>query len=150
MLALVKDISIILAGAIALVTFVTGTVQYVRQGRQQRATHFLEMRRRFLEDASFRTVLSLLATNDPGLKDVPVQDRRNLVGLLEEVALLVNARLISADVAYYMFGYYVLLIDSCEPFWHGLDRNSEYWTVFRNFAQTMAQHQPGSKSRMAF
>ena len=28
-------------------------------------------------------------------------------------------------------------IDSCEPFWTGLDKESEYWTVFRGFVRDM-------------
>lgn len=137
MLGLVKDVSIIIAGAVTLVTFMTGVVQYIRQGRQHRATQFVEMRRRFLEDPSFREILNLLGTNDARLANLPIQDRRNFVGFLEEVALMVNSQVLSARVAHYMFGYYVLLVDGSEPFWEGLDRASEYWSVFRGFAQTM-------------
>jgi hypothetical protein len=145
-LGLVKDVSIIVAGVVTLITFMTGVLQYVRQGRQHRATQFVEMRRRFLEDPSFREILNLLGTNDERLASLPIQDRRNFVGFLEEVALMVNSEVLSARVAHYMFGYYVLLVDGSESFWEGLDRSSEYWSVFRGFAQTM-KTQRGLASR---
>jgi hypothetical protein len=136
-LSLVKDVSITLASIITLITFVTGVAQYIRQGHQARATQFVEMRRRFLEDASFRDILNLLASDHPALKDVPIQDRRNFVGFLEEVALMVNSKVLRPEVAHYMFGYYVLLVDGSQHFWEDLDRSSEYWALFRTFASRM-------------
>jgi uncharacterized membrane protein YiaA len=132
-----KDWSIIIAGAIAFLTLWQGLFQYSRQGHATRASQFIQMRRRFLEDETFKNLLNLIAENSEGLRTTSIQDRRNLVGFLEEVALMVNSGLLKAEVAHYMFGYYVLAIDDCEPFWDGLDRNSEYWTVFRNFVTQM-------------
>lgn len=136
-LSLVKDISITIGGLITLITFWVGLIQYIRQNRQNRATQFVEARRRFLENPSFREILNLLATDSPQLKDIPIQERRNLVGFLEEVALMVNSRIIRQRVAHYMFGYYVLLVDGSENFWDGLDKKSDYWAVFRSFAYAM-------------
>lgn len=135
----IKDISIIFAGAIGLITFATGVLQYMRQGHQVRATQFVEMRRRFLEDPIFRNILNRLATDDPSLSEVPIQDRRNLVGFLEELALMTNSNLIRPKVAHYMFGYYVVLIDNSQHFWTGLDKSSVYWRVFHDFAKAMRE-----------
>lgn len=136
-ITLVKDLSIIIAGIIALITFATGVFQYIRQGHQIRATQFIEMRRRFLEDPAFRQILNLLATDSEALEQVPVQDRRNFIGFLEEVALMVNSNLIRPRVAHYMFGYYVLLVDDSKHLWEGLDKSSEYWRLFHGFAKTI-------------
>ena len=124
-------------GIIALTTFFSGTFEYIRQGHQHRASNFVQMRRRFLEDPLFRDLLNLMATDSAELKDTPIQIRRNFVGFLEEVALMVNSGLIKKEVAHYMFGYYVLLTDRCENFWDGLDRDSQYWAVFRQLAMQM-------------
>lgn len=132
-----KDIAIVLGTVVALVTFFSGTWEYVRQGHQHRAQHFVQMRRRFLETPQYREILDLLATNDPALATISVQEKRNFVGFLEEVALMVNSGLIRRDVAHYMFGYYVLLCQRSEPFWEGLDRSSQYWSLFRQFAGEM-------------
>jgi hypothetical protein len=137
-----KDIAIILAGVVALVTFFFGVLEYVRQGRQHNAANFVQMRRRFLETSLFREILDLLAHDDPLLKEISVQDRRNFVGFLEEVALMANSKIISPEVAYYMFGYYVVLTDRSENIWEDLDRSGAYWAVFRHFASQMKAFEP--------
>jgi hypothetical protein len=133
----VKDISIIVAGVVALIGLFSGMAEYVRRGRQERTQHFLDLRRRFLENDRFRTMLDLLAVDSPDLARVPRQDRRNLVGFLEEVALLVDAKMLDADVAHYMFGYYVRLAAKSKHLWTDMDPDSTYWRVFREFAASM-------------
>lgn len=143
-----KNWAIIAAGVVALTTFLTGVLEYVRQGHQHRAQNFVQMRRRFLETPEYRRILDQLAIDSPTLKEESVQEKRNFVGFLEEVALMVNSRLIKREVAHYMFGYYVVLTSKSENFWHGLDRESQYWTVFREFAAEMDElniHQPHAK-----
>ncbi len=138
-LATVKDFAIILAGVIALTTFLSGVLEYSRQGKSRRAEHFVDMRRRFLENDSFRQLLNLLPTDDIRLKEVSIQDRRNFIGFLEEVALMVNSKIIRREVAHYMFGYYVGLAAKSENLWEGLDKESVYWTVFRQFASSLTE-----------
>jgi hypothetical protein len=145
-----KDVAIIFGGVVALTTFFSGIFEYIRQGRQHRAANFVQMRRRFLEDPLFRDILNLMATDSPALKSTPIQDRRNFVGFLEEVALMVNSGLIRKEVAHYMFGYYVLLTDRCENFWDGLDRSSQYWSVFRQFSELMKTIKPGKTFDLRF
>lgn len=137
LLSLLKDWAIVLGGIAALITFLSGVLEYSRQGHQQRAQHFVQMRRRFLETPQYREILDLLATDDPSLAQVSIQEKRNFVGFLEEVALMVNSKIINREVAHYMFGYYVLLCKRSEHFWAGLDRTSVYWSVFRRFAAEM-------------
>lgn len=132
-----KDVSIIVGGAIAFLTLWQGLFQYARQNHAARATQFIQMRRRFLEEKSFQELLRMIHDQCTDIATTPIQDRRNLVGFLEEIALMVNSGLIRPEVAHYMFGYYVLLVDDCQPFWDGLDREGEYWAVFRSFAQKM-------------
>lgn len=137
MLPWLKDVSIVIAGLVAFVTFWTGLIQYIKQGHQARAGQFIQMRRRFLEDVTFKRLLNMVATADPAVSQESIQDRRNLVGFLEEIGLMTNSGLIKPEVARYMFGYYVLLIDGSPDFWEGLDRDSEYWTVFHKFSRTI-------------
>jgi hypothetical protein len=137
MVSEVKDISIILAGIIAVLGFLATAIEYFRRGRQERAQHFLELRRRFLETPEFKALLNKLQTNDPTIAQDNIQERRNLVGFLEEVALLYEAKLLTRQVAHYMFGYYVRLVAQSEHFWVGLDPESSYWTVFWRFAKEL-------------
>ena len=136
-LSSLKDFSIIVAGAIALVTFIFSSWQFRGQVRNSRVEHFVTMRRRFLEDPIFRGLLNMLTANDPAIAETPIQDRRNFVGFFEEVALMVNSGLVRPEIAHYMFGYYATLIDQNKLFWTGLDRDSDYWHVFRTFAEDM-------------
>lgn len=136
-LSVTKDVAIIFGSLVALIGFFFGALEYVRQGHQARATHFVQMRRRFLETPQYREILDMLAGCDRKLEEVSIQEKRNFVGFLEEVALMVNSGLIRKEVAHYMFGYYVLLCAKCDPFWEGLDRDSVYWSVFRRFAHQM-------------
>lgn len=132
-----KNWAIIVAGVVGFTTFMTAILEYVRQGRQHRAQNFVQMRRRFLETPQYRKILDLLAVDDPTLEAESVQEKRNFIGFLEEVALMVNSKLIRREVAHYMFGYYVLLAAKSDHFWAGLDKDSKYWTVFRQFADEM-------------
>jgi hypothetical protein len=138
-ISLVKDVSIIIAGIIALVTFVASTWENIRRGRQERAANFVLMRRRFLETPQYREILDLLNHNDPSVANVSVQERRNFIGFLEEVAMMVNSRLIRRSVAHYMFGHYALLAARSEFLWSGLNKESPYWSVFWVFAREMEE-----------
>ncbi len=147
-----KDVSIIVAGIVALSTFMTGAIEFLRQGRQHRAENLIQMRRRFLETKQYREILDMLQSGDPSIATSSVQERRNFVGFLEEIALMVNSRLIRPEVAQYMFGYYVLLVSRSEPFWQSLERGDIYWTLFNRFADEMARLEklPGSQKALRY
>jgi hypothetical protein len=132
-----KDFAIIAGAIIALVTFFTGVLEFARQSHLRRAEQFVEMRRRFLETTLFQEIIRLLASDDPALRSIPIQDRRNFGGFLEEVALMVSSGLIPRPVAHYMFGHYVLLTEQSVHFWDGLDRDGTYWKLFHRFAADM-------------
>ncbi len=132
-----KDFAIILAGVVALITFLHGVLEYQRQGAQLRTQQFVQMRRRLTEDSSFRTICEMLDTDDPRLRDIPLQQKRNFGGFMEEVALLVNSGVLTKEVAHYMFGYYAILCDRSVNFWHNIDRTSIYWNIFDDFVDQM-------------
>lgn len=134
-----KDLAIILGTVFALTTFVTGVLEFGRQTRQRRVEHFVQLRRRFLETPQFQDILRLITTDDPALRDLPIQDRRNFGGFLEEVALMVNSKQITRDVAHYMFGHYILLTERSQNFWKDLDREGTYWRLFHHFAKEMRE-----------
>ncbi|MBX3120233.1 MAG: hypothetical protein KF784_14300 [Fimbriimonadaceae bacterium] len=133
----IKDLSIIVAGAVALITLIRGVREYAHQGRERRAVQFVNMRRRFLETVEYQQILELLRTDDPRLTQIPHQQRRNFIGFLEEIALMMNSQLIRPEIAHYMFGYYVRMANHSEYLWHELERPSIYWEVFRTFAGSM-------------
>ncbi len=140
-LGLVKDIAIVCGGVVALVTFVRGFFEYVRQGTQRRAEQFVQMRRRLKENKVFYEICSLLDTDDPKLAAVPLQDRYDFLGFFEEIVLLTNSGLLRKEVAYYMFAYYAIECWDSTHFWENINRDSNYWKLFRDFAEQMKQMQ---------
>lgn len=135
----IKDVSIVLAGIVALITLVSTAVEARRRNRQHRAETFVLMRRRFLESPEFQQILMLLHDDSPELAALPVQVRRNFAGFMEEVALMTNSKLLSPVVASYMFGRYVVLTERSRHFWEGMDKDERYWSLFRSFASQITE-----------
>ena len=131
------DVATVAAGVIALLTFITGVIEYSRQGAQKRAEHFLEMRKRLKDNQTFKHICDLLEGDNPELLNVSFKDKRDLLGFFEEVALMMNSNLIRREVAHYMFGYYAIRCWQSENFWSNVARNSMYWKLFRDFAIEM-------------
>ena len=148
-----KDFAIVLGSTIALFTFINGFLEYRRQGRQKRADQFVLIRRRLKENEIFKHLTDLALRNDIELERSSTADRRDLLGLFEEVALMMNTGLIRKEVAHYMFGSYVIACYDCQYFWYDLDRNDMYWKLFVDFAQQMKQvehHFSYDRRRMRF
>ena len=142
-LSFLKDLAIAISGLIALFTFFNGLLEYKRQGAQKRVEHFVTLRRRLKENPAFKEISHMLFTNDPALANFNAQDKRDYIGLLEEVALLRNSGLIYPEVAHYMFGYYTVRCYDSPYFWSNVDRDGIYWTLFMDFAQEMKRKEEG-------
>jgi hypothetical protein len=68
---------------------------------------------------------------------VSVTDRYLFVGFYEEIALLVNSKVLRPEIAHYMFGYYAKICWESDDFWQDINRDSIYWRVFREFVEQM-------------
>ena len=123
--------------AVAVVTLAKGIVEYGRQGSQKRAEYFAELRTRLKASDSFKELSALIEVDNPKLESIPFKDKRDFLGFFEEVALMRNSRLISNEVAHYMFGYYAIRCWDSRHFWSGVNRESLYWTLFREFVDEM-------------
>lgn len=148
-----KDFAIVLGAIIALFTFINGILEYSRQGRQKRADQFVLLRRRLKENETFKHLTDLALRKDPALAECPPADKRDLLGLFEEVALMMNSKLIRKEVAHYMFGSYVIACYESDDFWVNLERDDMYWRLFNDFALQMKeveQHFRFSRKMMRF
>ena len=132
-----KDIATIIGVAVGLFALVKGIFEYKRQGAQKRAEHFLQMRKRLKENETFKKIAGLLETDDNKLISIPFKEKRDYLGLFEEVAIMMNSNLIKKEVAHYMFGYYAIKCWDSDNFWNGVNRDSIYWKVFENFVYKM-------------
>jgi hypothetical protein len=134
-----KDIATIAGVVIALFALAKGVYEYVRQGAQRRAEQFIEMRKRLKENDTFRELAALLETNNPKLESVPYKDKRDYLGFFEEIALMVNSGLIRVELAHYMFGYYAIRCWESDQFWSDVNRDSQYWVLFKEFVRKMKE-----------
>ena len=137
MITALKDFSIIIGGLITIIAFANGLLEYRRQGAQKRVEHFTLLRRRLKENHIFKEICALMFANDPRLADVNAQDKRDFIGLLEEVALMANSGLIRPELAHYMFGYYTVKCMESGDFWANLTLDETYWKLFHDFAHEM-------------
>jgi hypothetical protein len=103
-----KSLVVTIGGGVALVTFLLSFCEYKRQGAQKKAEYFLEMRKRLKENASFKNICDLIEEDAPDLATLSFQEKRDFLGFFEEVALMMNSRLIRKEVVHYMFGYYAI------------------------------------------
>jgi hypothetical protein len=117
-----KNIATIVGVVIAIFTFAHGIIEYIKQGSQKRAEHFNNMRKKLKENSTFTKIRELLEDNDKALCDVSFSDRRDFLGFFEEIALMVNSKLLRKNVAHYMFGYYVIQCWNSEHFWIDINK----------------------------
>ena len=138
-----KDIATIVGVGVALFTFIKAMHEYKQQGVQKRAQSYFDVERKFLEDKNLREICILLDTDDHKLSEVPSELKLQFLGFYEQVALMLNSKLIEPEVAHYMFGYYAVRCIDSTNFWKGEDKESPYWSLFRHFAQRMKEFEQG-------
>lgn len=127
----------ILGVMIALLTFAKGVLEYARQNVLRRADHFGSLRAQLKGNDIFRDITEKLDLDDAALRTVAFKHKRDFLGLMEEMAISMNSGLIKRRLAHYMFGYYAVKCYDSDNFWHGVNRDSPYWSVFIDFALKM-------------
>jgi len=131
------NLAIVLGAFITLTSVIFALHEYLRNGTLRRADDFILLRRRLKENETFRRICGLLDRDDPALATEPFENKRDLVGLFEEVALIMNSGLMRKRVAHYMFGFYAIQCYESTHFWANMNLQSPYWSVFRDFAEKM-------------
>ena len=131
------SLAVIVAALLGVPTLIIGLLEFSRQGAQRRVSHYLELQNRLRTDTVLHQMFKLLESDSPRLRKYSTADRAHLLGVFEELALMLNSRLVTKHVAHYMFGYPALLCWQSKNFWHGLDRENPYWALFRDFASQM-------------
>jgi len=130
-----RDIATIVGVIVAVATLIRGLVEYAHQGKQKRAEHFFNLRKKLKENAVFKNICALLDSGDKELINIPFEEKRDFLGLFEEVAIMKKSGLIKPEVTYYMFGYYAIRCWKSQYFWNSVNRDSLYWKIFKDFAE---------------
>lgn len=135
-LSLPNDLVIIFGILGSLLAFFKGIVEYTRQGSEKRADRFFKLERDFFYIECNKNICRLLESDDVRLLDVGYEDKLNFLGFLEQVALLVNSKLLRFEVANYVYGYYISKCANSVNFWTDeLDKSSPYWSLFFSFSE---------------
>jgi hypothetical protein len=142
-----KDVTIIVGGVIGIFTFVKGVHEYILQGKQKRAEQIEKIEETFSSNQLFFRICDELDNNDVALRNLSFQEKLVFLSFFERIALMVNSGMIRSDVAHNMFGYYVIKCWQSENFWEGLERDSIYWSLYKDFVQQMKATEDGFNSR---
>jgi len=59
-----------------------------------------------------------------------------------------NSKIIKSNIAHYIFGYYAIRCDGSDHFWHDIDKNNGYWSLFNVFASEMRKMDAGFPSNL--
>lgn len=122
-------------------TFVKAIVEYRRQNAVKRFEIFQSMNKRF-DEKEFVDLRTLLDEDSQNLAIYDYTTKHNFLGFFEELAISVKSKVMSKDVAFYLFGYYAIRCWRSENFWGGdmmIDKQSIYWSLFRDFALRMEE-----------
>lgn len=116
-----KDVATVLATTIALATFVKGTLEYSKDAAQRRLQILLELRKRFADTPAIQAVRAAIESDDPrALRSVSRNQRVEFAAFFEEVAVMLNSKLITKHLAHSMFGFYAIMADEDAGFWEGI------------------------------
>lgn len=126
-----------IGGFLALFTFIKAILEYKLQGRQKRIDLFDKYKSRLQNDPVINNINSLLENDDITLMLTPKIDKYKFLGCYEEIAIAINSGLIKTQVAHYIFGYFALRCWESKNFWTGINKNSYYWSVFKEFVEKM-------------
>jgi len=124
---------------VAALTFSKAVLEYQRQGAQKRADAYFNIERLLLSEKAFQEINELLLADgdSKSLAIIPLSTRLEYLGLYEEVALMLNSKMINEHVAHYMFGYLAIKCYESNHFWVGEDKNDKYWDLLRDFVGRM-------------
>jgi len=136
----ITDISTVLAIISGSFALIKGVLEYSRQAAQKRAEHLIRLRRDFYEQKGFDEIREMLAQDDPALAKVDVQKRLHFLSFIDELALLVKSGLVSKEIAYYMFGFFVIKSVENKAMWAGIIKpeRGDDWEIFNQLYNQMS------------
>jgi hypothetical protein len=124
----------VLAFVVAVGTFAKAIVEYVRQNALKRFEKFQEINQKFQTD-DMRKIRLMLEEGNEELGDIPFLDKYQFLSIHEEIAAMLNSKLLTDIVAFYFCGYHALLCDEDHHFWSGVVRQE--WVLFNHYVNRM-------------
>ena len=139
-LNLPSDLAIFFGIIASALSFSKGIYEYIRQGNEKRALNFFKLEHEFFSNQSNVLICKLIEDDSSDLLIISYEDKVKFLGFMEQIALLVNSKLLSLEVACYVYGYYVLKCNDSVNFWsNNMDKGSEFWNLFFSFLKKIEQ-----------
>lgn len=136
-LDLIKTIAISGTSIVAIITLIKGYSEYRLSVKQKRSELYETYRKKLKENETISRVVDALENDNVNIADLPRFERYMFLGFYEDIALLMNTKLIKPEIAHYMFGYYAMRCWENDKFWTDINRESHYWRVFKEFVEKM-------------
>lgn len=136
-LDLIKTIAISGTSIVAIFTLIKGYSEYRLSVKQKRSELYETYRQKLKENETISSVVDALENNNGNIAEIPRIDRYMFLGFYEDIALLMNTKLIKPEIAHYMFGYYAMRCWESDLFWEDINRESHYWRIFKEFVEKM-------------
>jgi hypothetical protein len=139
-----KDIATIVGVVVGLGTLAVGLHSYRKQSKQKRIEYLIAKPGEFDKEERFKVIMQGLEGDPSILIDIPADDKRYFLGFLEEIALLMNSKMIPSEIVHYTFGFFAITCWDTVEFWVNLEndeRNHLYWCLFRHFVEQMKREE---------
>ena len=133
----VRAVIEVLGAPLVLIGFFRGIRTYIRDGRLKRFEKYQQMQSRYRQDPSIQAVFRWLYPeqfegDEERRPPVTENDKLNFMGFYEELAIMVNSRIMTPKAAYYTFGF------DAVKFWERASddlKNDQSWKLFKSFAE---------------
>lgn len=135
---------VVSSAVVAVITFLVPIIrfyiEYTKQNLLKRFEKYSELSANWSADKNIQAIIKLL-DEDPKhkLRTLPFEKKEAFVGFYEEIAVMFYSGLLKKRIAFYMFGYYTIRCYESKDFWHNLEKDKYYWSLFKRFANEMKQ-----------
>ena len=124
----------------AVIAFVFSVCQYMKYKKRERVSILAQYNERYTTDPNIADVVKYLELKEDE-KECTMPDLHKLemyMRFCEELYFLIKASSMERNIAYYMFGHYIVFFDDNKKKWpEDLGYNKKYWCVFREFVKEM-------------
>lgn len=109
--------------------------EYNKSNALKRFEKFQDMRVKF-DSGMIAKIRDLIGQEDKTeLEKISIADKERFMAFYEEIALMNQSKLLSNNIAFYMFGYYALEAFRSPEFVKGVNMKSIYWSLFVSFCE---------------
>ena len=139
LLDIIKIITIVITAIAAIFTMIKGYLEYELMNKAKKFELYIKYRKKLKEDEIFKNIIKCLVetSKTEDIKDISLMDKFLFIGFYEDIAILMKNKLITPEIAHYMFGYYAIKCWYNDNFWHDINKDSYYWHVFKDFVEKM-------------